>query len=199
MQYLLPKKFHGYDGKKHGIIDTGKTIEFWCTQSSVVPDNIKMSLHDYARLNLCRAFVMNQDRKKGHCMNRWQHFVTLNIHPSLGKELGVFLHIKGSNLMSTGTDPSKLGYSPEYEKELLYMVYLGVVPHNHNIHKLLSNSLHVLGRGRVHKVQVRQSPCSLKVILPYGPYRFNDKSELTIESAVIPRDKFDHLMLSEDE
>ncbi len=202
MQYLLPQKYHGYSGKKHGIVDTGQTIEFWCKQTSIDRSDLNLKIHLLVRKELCRRFVVGQEHKEGHCMKQWQHFVTLNIHPDLGKELGVFLHLDAELLKSMRLEAGEVREvprSPEYYTTDMYQIHLGVVPHNHNIHRLLAKSLHIVGKGRVHKVQVKQAPCSLKVIFPYGSYRYDDCSKLIVDNAKVTKDRFDDLMLNEEE
>ena len=196
MEYLLPYKYHGYSGKKKGIIDTGRTIEFWCEQIKLDQSDLNKAIHAVVRKELCRRLIIKQNNKSGFCMET-QHFVTLNIHPDLGKELGVFLHLTAGKIMSLGISPLDAPRSPEYGKEHLMQIYLDAVPHSHNINRLLSKSLHIIGKGQVHKVQVKESPCSIKVIFPYGPYRFSEKGKLSVDPTSTTKDRFDDLMLEE--
>jgi hypothetical protein len=202
MKYLLPNKYHGYEGKKHGIIDTGSTIEFWSHYPG--PEKkIYSSWEDHGKVKkeLCRRFIIGQDNRKGFCLP-WEHFVTLEAHPWLqtpSPEVGVFLHVKQEDLESMRVSTDRLTRSPEYMTGIWYRVWMGVVPHNHNIHRLLAKSLHIVNRGRVHKVQIKESPCSIKVIFPYGLYRFDSESKLIMNSAGATNDRFDDLMLSEED
>jgi hypothetical protein len=175
MKRLFPDIYWDPSGK-HGIIDTGKTIEFWIKDIGQPDINSFAVLLDWIILNNIYATDDKEKVPVALINGLWSNHVTIELDKESGKLL-VFLRLRDTHNHKDSKSP------------------IGYVPSNSHIDHIIMKNLQYIKPGLIFKMQY--NPPNIKVIFPYGCYKFNADNKIVIDHAVKKDKRFNDLVFGE--
>lgn len=195
MKRLLPDIYWDPSGKK-GIIDTGKTVEFWLKQHEC---NLESQLSDPDLFRaIMRHYSKHSHSKKPINFKGYHHYVTI--------EPGEFSNVALVYLYMDATAYGTLFHGFNHKKKVtvnnpitdkkMVKHKLGQAPHNSRTHIKLIKGLDKIKPGRIIKVQTKPE-LNLKVIFPYGMYKYNENDKIVIDYLSQKDSRFDNLVIED--
>jgi hypothetical protein len=175
MKRLLPDIYWDPSGK-HGIIDTGKTIEFWIKDIGQPDINYFEVLLDWIIMNNTHSTDDKEKVPVAFNNDMWVTHVTIEPDKESCRLL-VFLH--SMETRSDRTAKNAIGY----------------VPSNSHIDHIIMKNLKYVKSGLLYKIQYE--PPNIKVIFPYGLYKFNKDGKIVVDHSVKKDKRFDDLVFGE--
>lgn len=203
MGHILPSIYWGPKGKR-GIIDTGKTVEFWIYNKKNVDKPIIEQLRGASATRFLEVAVpaasgvsLRFRQGKSYHIDWLHHLHFVSIEPDIwvdSDELCVWLYMEERTYDSIFCDnaPSVTLNKKEHVRHLL-----GRVPRNSDIHKCLLK--HSVEFGRITKIQLKPF-INLKVTFPYGPYKFTNEGKLILNEhpPLNNNERFNQLIIGEE-
>lgn len=186
MVRMFPDTYWDPTGKR-GIIDTGKTVEFWLKPFgyTVFKDIIQTE-------GLFLKWYKASQSTAGRCplFNPRSHKIFLELKNDV---LQVVMEVPLVGSDTSGLLNEKMMISTENGKG---RYCIGQVPSNSNIHRILMKKLDTIKPGRVVKLQTAPTH-NMKVRLPYGIYIYNQEDRLVIDYSRKSEGRFNDLMIED--
>lgn len=187
MKRLLPDIYWSPSGR-HGIIDTGKTIEFWLKDLGKDGQYIDVVV-EWIILN--NIYATDDKGQVPFKLNRCKHYVTIEKDKESDKAF-VFLHFATMLQYQLGEgldeDPTILKENSKY--------LVGTIPSNSHIDHIIMKNIKHVKSGRVYKIQYGDRS-NLKVIFPYGVYKFSKEDDVVVDYSMKKDKRFDDLVFGE--